>query len=391
MTRRKSYQKGNVELHNGQWTLRYRELDHASRKWILKREVLGEFKAKKAALKAAEPIMARVNERNNCNAPQRACSEITFKDFITGRWKDYMAHAKYQISTIEHCNSLVKNHLLPFFRQKKMAEVTPSDISSFLKSKQSAVSDNTMQKFYGLLHLMFDIAYQYDVIRQNPVRPKLHKPEMVRVEKPTLRATEVRAILARLPEQEQSFVLLLAITGMRMGEALALRWMDFDANRSELTISHTLYRLRLKSPKTESSMRSIRLVPAIAELLASHRRESAFKDDSDFIFCRADGKPLNANVVRKLLYEAMDAAEIKRVKGQYGFHIFRHTAGSLLYAKSHDLKLVQTTLGHADISTTSDIYVHLYDKVISEGTEILAEEILGKCDLSVTQESEMVS
>jgi integrase len=261
----------------------------------------------------------------------------------------------------------------------------------FLKSKQSAVSDNTMQRFYGLLHLMFDIAHQYDLIGQNPVRPKLHKPEMERIEKPILRATEVRAILARLPEQEQLFVLLIAITGMRMGEALALRWMDFDAIQSELTISHTLYRLRLKPPKTESSTRSIRLVPAIAELLASHKRQSAFKADTNFIFCRADGKPINANVVRRLLYEAMDGAGIKRVKGQYGFHIFRHTAGSQLYAKSRDLKLVQTTLGHADISTTSDIYVHLEDKVMSEGTEILAEEILGKCDLSVTQESEMVS
>lgn len=349
------------------------------------------FKSPKDARKAADPIMARVNESNNSTAPQRVYSEITFRDFVAGRWRDYMVHAKYQISTIEHCNSLVKNHLLPFFGQKKMVEVTPSDISGFLKSKQSAVSDNTMQKFYGLLHLMFDIAHQYDLIMQNPVRSKLHKPEMERVEKPTLRATEVRAILAQLPEQEQLFALLIAVTGMRMGEALALRWMDFDATRSELSISHTLYRLRLKSPKTESSMRSIRLVPVIAELLASHRRQSAFQADTDFIFYRADGRPLNANVVRRLLYKAMDAAEIKRVKGQYGFHIFRHTAGSLLYAKSRDLKLVQNTLGHSDISTTSDIYVHLDDKVMSEGTEILAGEILGKRDLSVTHESEMVS
>jgi integrase len=67
----------------------------------------------------------------------------------------------------------------------------------------------------------------------------------------------------------------------------------------------------------------------------------------------------------------MDTAEIKRVKGQYGFHIFRRSAGTLLYAKSRDLKLVQGTLRHADISTTSDIYVHLDDKVLSEDTEIL--------------------
>ncbi len=87
----------------------------------------------------------------------------------------------------------------------------------------------------------------------------------------------------------------------------------------------------------------------------------------------------------------MDAAEIKRVTRKYGYHNFRHTAGSLIYARSRDLKLVQGTLGHPNINTTSDIYVHIDDKVKGEGTEILAGEILANCDLFVTQESKMVS
>ena len=84
------------------------------------------------------------------------------------------------------------------------------------------------------------------------------------------------------------------------------------------------------------------------------------------------------------LYKAMDAAKIQRVERKYGFHIFRHTAGTMIYSKSRDLKLVQGTLGHSNISTTSDIYVHLDNEVISEGTEILAQEILANCDLFVT-------
>jgi site-specific recombinase XerD len=69
----------------------------------------------------------------------------------------------------------------------------------------------------------------------------------------------------------------------------------------------------------------------------------------------------------------------------------RHNAGTLLYASTRDIKLVQGTLWHADISTTSDIYVHLDDKVLAEGTEVLAREILGNCDQAVTQESRLVS
>lgn len=87
----------------------------------------------------------------------------------------------------------------------------------------------------------------------------------------------------------------------------------------------------------------------------------------------------------------MDKAEIKRVTRKYDFHIFRHSAGTLLYTKSRDLKLVQGTLRHTDLSATSDIYVHLDDVVLSEGAEILTAEILGNCDSTVTQKNEMVS
>jgi len=121
---------------------------------------------------------------------------------------------------------------------------------------------------------------------------------------------------------------------------------------------------------------------AIAEagLLAAHRQQSAFDGDTDFIFCRKDGRPPNHSALRNHLAKAMKAVGIIQIKGQHGFHIFRHSAGTLIYSKSRDLKLVQGTLGHADISTTSDIYVHLDDRIIAEGTEILAAEILGNCD-----------
>jgi site-specific recombinase XerD len=95
--------------------------------------------------------------------------------------------------------------------------------------------------------------------------------------------------------------------------------------------------------------------------------------------------------LRNHLYETRDKAGIKRVRGKYGPHIFRHSAATLLYEEPRDLKRVQGALGHSDISTTSDIYVHPGDEVLSVGWEILAAEILATCDLFVTRESEMVS
>ena len=393
MTRKKTYQKGSVRFHFGNWTLRYRELDQTTGKWQTRRVVLGKFiKDKKGALKAAEPIMARINERNNTE-PQKLHLEVTFKEFIETRWKAYRKTAKHQPTTIENHDSLIKNHLMSFFQEKKLKEVQPSDISKFLQTKiDEEFAANTLQNLYGLLRLMFDIAQQFDLIEKSPVRPKIHKPEFERVKKPTLTALQIQAIIARLPDEtERVFALLLAMTGMRIGEALALRWMDFDAQKSELSIRHTLHRLKLKKPKTESSFGTIRLDPRIAALLTSHRRQASFQGRGDFIFCRADGRPLNQSALRNHLYQVMDKLEIPRGKGKHGYHIFRHSAGTLLYSKSRDLKLVQGTLRHADISTTSDIYVHLNDEILGEGTTILADEILGNCDRTVTGESKMVS
>ena len=402
MTRKRSYQKGSVAekpRNSGQWTLRFREFDHTTRRWVMKREVLGQFKSKKAALKASEPIMARINERNNCPSPRALYSDLTFKEFIEKRWNAYTVSAEHQVSTINSNNSLIKIHLMPFFGNKRMAEITPSDISDFFGSRarerERALSGYTLQGLYRLLHLMFEIARQYDLIEQSPVRPLVHKPQIEKVEKPTLRPEQIRALLLRLPAQERLYLLLLAVTGLRMGEALAMRWLNFDEASREIAVTHTLYRSRLKAPKTKGSKAKLRLHPLIAELLAGHRRQSGFQADEDFIFCRPDGKPLGFETVRAHLHKAMDAIGIVRVKGQFSFHIFRHTAGTLLYDKVRDVKQVQTMLRHADISTTADVYVHPSESTAAEGTEIRTEAILGdlpaNCDLFVTQTSEMVS
>jgi len=394
MTRRKTYQKGSVKPHNGSWTLRYREFDHTSGKWKIRREVLGKFKTKTDALKASEPIMAQVNERNNTE-PQKLYRKITFKEFVESYWKPFAVKKKLQTSTMDQRKLILNVHLLPYFGEKQMRDVQPSDISKFLRKKAEAeknYSNNTMHAFYGVLRLIFDLAEQNDVIDKSPVRPKLHKPESVKVEKPTLRASQIRNVLALLSdEQERLFMLLLAVTGMRIGEGLALRWMDFKPQICELSINYTMYKGKLKEPKTKGSKAKLRLSPQIATLLVSHKESSSFQETGDFIFCRQDGTAIEPTTIRNHLYAAMDKLKIQRVKGKYGPHIFRHSAGTLLYEKSRDLKLVQGTLRHTDISTTSDIYVHLGEEVLNEGSEILAAEILENCALFAPQESELIS
>lgn len=77
-----------------------------------------------------------------------------------------------------------------------------------------------------------------------------------------------------------------------------------------------------------------------------------------------------------MLYPAMDAVGIERGQARaYGFHLFRHSAGTHLYHSSRDLKLVQQLLGHSRIETTANIYVHVDDAITGDATASLADEI----------------
>lgn len=113
---------------------------------------------------------------------------------------------------------------------------------------------------------------------------------------------------------------------------------------------------------------------------------------SDFIFHRSDGSPLNQTRVREdVLYKAMKKAGIERGKGSHGFHILRHSAGSIIHARTGDLKLTQKALGHARVSTTGDIYVHLEEGVLRVATELMAGVIFTNCAPTVPQNSRLVS
>jgi integrase len=118
---------------------------------------------------------------------------------------------------------------------------------------------------------------------------------------------------------------------------------------------------------------------ALADVLRAHRETSPWKDDADFVFARVDGTPYDPDHRRtQVLYPVLDRCGIERRKHEHGFHLFQHMAGSIVHAASRDLKMTQELLGHTRTSTTSDLYVHVPEKVAQEATEILAREIVGE-------------
>jgi integrase len=99
---------------------------------------------------------------------------------------------------------------------------------------------------------------------------------------------------------------------------------------------------------------------------------------TDFVFCRPDGSPFNPDVLRKdVLYPTLDRLNIPRPKGAAGFHAFRHSAATMVNAETGNLKLTQKFLGHANVSTTADIYTHTSEAMEREAATALEKSIFG--------------
>ena len=102
------------------------------------------------------------------------------------------------------------------------------------------------------------------------------------------------------------------------------------------------------------------------------------------VFCEVYGKPIDADSLRRCgIYPALKAAGMPCVKRASGCHAFRHLVDSIIHKETRSLKMVQEQLGHSDIKTTGNIYVHTDDEQVDRSAEILAKALGGSCGKSV--------
>lgn len=187
---------------------------------------------------------------------------------------------------------------------------------------------------------------------------------------------EQRALLARLMTLEKDqygVVVLMLEAGLRIGEALALRWEDVLWNRRAIRIRRTLVRLSTttrtfvqESPKSKTSRRTVPLSDNAYEILRmlNHRRKS-----SAYVFGRLDDPSMPYS------YSSVEF-HIKRlckdlVISYKGMHAFRHTFATNCYERGCDVKILSKLLGHADVAITYNIYIHLYGDELDEMRKVI--------------------
>jgi integrase len=169
---------------------------------------------------------------------------------------------------------------------------------------------------------------------------------------------------------------------------LGLRWCNIDFASRRLSLTHSLWRRELVTPKTEASERILHLPASLSNLLVAHLENTRFNSLEDFVFARADGSPQDPDYLRKsVLYPALRRVGIQPGERTHGFHLFRHSAGSIVHSLTRDVKTAQELLGHSRLSTTADIYTHVDKAVGEEASELLAKAIAPDPDLALASGS----
>jgi len=372
---RNTFQKGYVfarmtergKVH----VIRYR-VRSTDGKWRHKAETVNSPRRKDAERILAERL-------REVNRGLKLPVEISFEEFAANHWETYVTQNLKPSTQASH-RSNVRKHLVPVFGKLRLSEISALQIMEFLKKKAAAgLKPKSLLNLYVLLQKMLNLAVALELLNTNPIQ-RVPKPKVERAEKPSLSPAEVKAIADNMPENLKALVVLLYLTGLRIGEALALKWGDVDFEHSKLYVRRSVWRRREQTPKSRKSIRAKHLLGGLKRVLQRHRELCVQAEPGNYLFANGAGRYYDPDDLRRrVLYPAMDKAGIgRKVARAYGFHLFRHSAGSQMQEVTGDLKQTQSFLGHSGIGITSDVYVHLQPDSEVESMTKLEEAFFGE-------------
>jgi integrase len=253
---------------------------------------------------------------------------------------------------------------LAFFGRMHLAAVEPRDVREYASRLAArGLAPSSIRKNIAPLRALFATALEDGAIRSNPVSGVRIAPaadDLDGDEVKALTEDELRRVLAQLPEAWRPFFDFLCQTGLRIGEAIELRWVDIDGSR--LHVSRRFYRGAPGLPKGRKK-REVPLGRDLAQALWKQRKERHAKAD-ELVFLSARGLRIDPhNVAARVL---KPAARTVGVGDWVSFHTFRHTCATMLFRRGWNAVQVQKFLGHADPGFTLRTYVHLLPEDLPE-------------------------
>jgi len=307
-------------------------------------------------------------------------SKELFKDHVD-RWLEQVVKHRVREKTYQDYKRRLELYIFPSLAEVTLSQVTPDVIQEIYSNMlERGLSSRSVRYVHTILKNSLNQAVKWGKIYRNPCDlvdlPRLETKEM-HVLSPD---EAVRFLEATVYSRFKALFSLLITTGMRPGEALALKWPDINLDKGKVTVNKTLTRVKgrgwkLEEPKTTKSRRTIPIPEDVVKDLKEHRAAQAEHKlqveayhDHGFVFASETGEPMSeTNLSRR---------DFKRVLKQAGLpdirlYDLRHTCATLLLAAGENPKIVSERLGHTDITLTLGTYSHVLPDMQEEATEKL--------------------
>ncbi len=363
--------------------------------------------------------------------------KISLKDFTDTWLKEYAAQ-QLEKTTIAAYNELLDQKILPALGHLKLSKIQPMHLQSFYNNlledgvrkdgKKGGYSPTTIKKCHAVLSSIMTTAVHWQVIESNPcdrVSPPKQKSISEDVKHFTLDQAEtfLKAIemeyptsykahdriddtgkkyhvdayieFRALPMQLKVFFNLALFSGLRRGELIALTWDDIDFDNKVISVTkstgYTGKETITKAPKNKSSVRDIKIPGPVLDLVKRYKKEQqelrlSLGDQwqgDNYIFIQWNGKQMNLSTPTHAFKDIINkynatVEDLSQKLPDIPLHGLRHTSATLLISENMDIRTVSARLGHAQTSTTMNIYAHSLKKLDEKAADTLGNLLTRK-------------
>jgi integrase len=286
------------------------------------------------------------------------------------KWLAELERTDLKRSTKESYTYHVTKHIVPSFGKERIDSLDYPRLKAWVIEQAAKYSKDTVRLNVAVLRAMLQESVNEGILAVNPVmklgkfyrsaRRIKEKIDPFTIEELHLIESTCRE---RIPEH-YPFILCMARTGMRIGEATALQWHDIDFTNNYIVVRRNIpHHRQVETTKTEASQRKVDMSPELsAELrrLRTEKKKQALADGKAFdaegwVFPTEDGTPIfYTNFLRRVWHKVQDIAKVRRRTP----HDLTHSWASHMLAAGADLAYVSNQLGHANPSITLRIYSH---------------------------------
>lgn len=313
---------------------------------------------------------------------------LKFSEF-TEIWKRDYGSKELAPSTYKRYCRMLETRILPYFGHFYINKIKPTDIMQFydllsrdtqLVRKKSnngkktikPLSGKTILEHHRLLRAMLHKAIYWQLIVSNPAE-RVQPPKAMKPKRRYYDDEQCKILLENLTElgEEQIkykvAIILTIFTGVRLGELMGIEWQDVNFKTGIVSINRSSQYLAdkgifTKTLKTESSYREVAIPDFVVSLLEEYKlwydKQKSFYGElwtnSNRLFVQADGKPMYPSTISKWFVKYVAQIGLPVIN----FHGLRHTNATLLISQNIDVAVVAARLGHAQITTTYNFYVH---------------------------------